>query len=85
MRKNIFIPLKSIGNFFLEDKIEKYFSTCNFKHTSVDTSTGWETYSLDDEGIALFTEDGKIISILTDGNCFYKDINIIGMNFGTNN
>lgn len=78
---NILKPFNSIGSFFLGDEIKKYLQKYNFRQTPVDLSTGWETYSIDDEGIALFTENDIIVSILCEKVCIFNDKNIIGMNF----
>ncbi|WP_397301576.1 hypothetical protein [Nonlabens ulvanivorans] len=46
----------------------------------MDESTEWETYSLEDEGVYLYVENNKIISIVSDLECLYNGRNIIGMN-----
>jgi hypothetical protein len=75
-----FIPLESIGEFDLDAQICDYTEKFNFKYSPADKSTEWETYSLENEGISLYVEDNKIISIVCDEECLYKGRNIIGMN-----
>ena len=77
---NYFIPLKRVGDFELNAQISNYADKYNFKHSSIDKSTGWETYSLVNEGISLYVEDGKIVSIVCIEECLYQGRNIIGMN-----
>lgn len=75
-----FIPLERVGEFDLNAQISDYTEKFNFKYSPADESTDWETYSLENEGISLYVEENKIISIVCDEECLYKGRNIIGMN-----
>lgn len=75
-----FTPLEGVGEFELNTQIGNYTKLFNFKHSPADESTEWETYSLENQGISLYVEDGNIISVMCDEECLYKGRNIIGMN-----
>ncbi len=75
-----FTPFEGISDFVLESNINNYLNEFNLKYTPIDDSTEWETYSLEDEGISLYVEDNKIVSIACEEECLYKGRNIIGMN-----
>lgn len=75
-----FIPLERVGEFDLNTQISDYTEKFDFKYSPIDESTEWETYSLENDGISLYVEDDKIISIVCDEECIYKGRNIIGMN-----
>ncbi len=75
-----FIPLERVGEFELNTGICGYIENFNFKYSPIDESTEWETYSLENEEISLYVEDGKIVSIVCNEECLYKGRNIIGMN-----
>jgi len=76
---NYFIPLERVGEFELDTDIKNYKKIFNFEYTPADESTGWETFSLENEGISLYVEDNKIVSIVCDEECLYKGRNIINM------
>lgn len=75
-----FIPLEKVGEFYLNTKISDYTKKFSFQYSPADESTEWETYELENEGISLYIEDDKIISIVCNEECLYKGRNIIGMN-----
>ncbi len=77
---NYFIPLIGIGDFELNTNLSDYAERFDLKYSPVDESTEWETYSLEDEGVYLYVENNKIISIVSDLECLYNGRNIIGMN-----
>lgn len=76
---NYFIPFEKIGEFEIEADLSKYIDNFNFEYTPPDDSTGWETYSISDEGISLYIEKGVIVAIVCEKECLYKGRNIIGM------
>ena len=76
---NIFIPLKKIGEFELGTNINIYKDKYMFKYTEKDISTGWETYSSEQNNISLFVENNIIVSIVCEVECFFNKMNIIGI------
>ncbi len=74
-----FVPLERIGDFGLNTDICNYIEVFDFKYSPADDSTEWETYLLENDGISLYVEDDKIVSIVCDEECLYKGRNIIGM------
>lgn len=75
-----FIPLERIGDFELNADICNYIENFDFEYSPADESTEWETYSLKNDDISLYVEDGKIVSIVCNEECIYNGRNIIGMN-----
>jgi hypothetical protein len=73
-----FIPFERIGGFILESNIEDYKNK-KFTHTPIDDVTEMETYSIDDLGLSLYVENGKIDSVECNDECLYKGRNLIGM------
>ena len=75
-----FIPFKRIGKFKFKDRISLVIKDLNYEYLDKDQS-GYESFILNDLGVSLYVEDNLIESIACDQECYFKGINIIGMNF----
>lgn len=80
IKDKFFIPFKSIGVFILNSDINKYLKNYIYEYTEVDEITGWDTYNIIGLNISLFTDSGKIVSMLCENECYYNNKNIIGVN-----
>lgn len=72
-------PCNAVGPFILQNFIDSY-NDYQFEIHPLIKETSWTTYELPDEGIALFVENQKIVSISCSTKCLYKGYNLIGMN-----
>jgi hypothetical protein len=73
-------PHIRVGEFMFGQDINEYLKKYPFIFTPEDKSTGWETYTLEKEGLVLFTERKSIVSILCEKNCHYKEYELINSN-----
>ena len=73
------VPFERVGDFELGGDLINYKENYNFDYSPADDSTGWETYSIQDEGLSIYTEANKIVSIACDEECLYNGRNVIGM------
>ena len=75
------VPLKGVGPFMFEEAIASYID--NFGLIEVpegdDEITNWSNYEMPGYGIDLYVEDGKIVSICCEYQCFFRGKNLIGL------
>lgn len=77
------VPNSSFGPIKLGDQIDLYIQNLHLSNDdSEDDKTNWIEYTLPDEDVYVYVENGIIVSITSYENFIYKDKNIIGMQVG---
>jgi hypothetical protein len=75
-------PLKRIGCFELGAPVQSYIERCRLTLVTYDDDpTGWDTYEMPDMDMALHVEEGEIVSVACEEECWYKGVNLIGFDF----
>ena len=75
----VWVPNQSLGPVFIGSKIENYIGVFALtKDTTVD-ATGWDTYVFPNHNIYIDTDNGKVVSITSYSEFFYKGQNLIGL------
>lgn len=75
--ENVLIPFKSVGKYNIGGSIDEHIEQAISVDDEAD-STGWITYSMKD-GIDLYVEENKIISICCTKTCYYNGLDLIGL------
>lgn len=74
-----FIPFKGVGSFSFGRSIEEY-KNHDFVFELGEDSTDWNEYQLENNGLYIYVEDGLIVSINCNKECWLKGVNLIGHN-----
>jgi len=74
------IPLERVGPFKFGCSIKEYVQKYGLVNIpeEYNEKVDWEVYKFC-EGDRIYTENGRIISVLCSSNCLYKGRNLIGM------
>ena len=73
-------PYIGVGDFDFGKKINTYFDIYKFEYFKCEDATEWDMYKVPDLSIEIYTENETIVSIACRKHCYFKGINIIGMN-----
>lgn len=76
-------PLKQVGPFKFGSTLKEYSDTFSFREdeNKYRTPEDWKAYIIDGENdnLAIYVEDGEIVSIRSEKELYYKDYNLIGL------
>lgn len=72
-------PFISVGPFFFDKSVDDYQSY-DFVFEPSDDKTEWSEYDLPEFGLTLYVENGLIVSINCNKQCWLNGINLIGYN-----
>ena len=76
-------PLKCIGPFLFNSELINYvdlsFSELPEEYDEV---VGWQVYTLPQNDVRIYTENGKIVSVACYEECILGDFNLVGLEVG---
>jgi len=78
-------PLEGIGDFRIGSNVRSVLQEYKYELSEDEYNTGQDTYIFRTLGISLFVnkESGLIESVLSDEECLFKGMNIIGMSLNS--
>ncbi len=78
----LLIPNKSLGIFILGDYIEKYLYLSHVQKCENEERFSYNSYEFYNGNIEVWlTEDNRVRTIHCDKKCYWKNQNLIGMNY----
>ncbi|WP_089724377.1 hypothetical protein [Candidatus Thiosymbion oneisti] len=83
MSEMILEPLRGVGPFLFGEVIEPLINKLGLIELpeEYDDEVGWITYTIPEQDICIYSEDGKIVSVACYEDCWYKGRNLIGLAF----
>ena len=81
MTKLDFVPFERVGPFRFGTHIDQYELGEEAEFYPEDEDTGWESCDIEELGLSIYTEGGKIESICATREFFFGDMNLIGASF----
>ena len=76
-------PLKSIGPFMFNSELINYvYLSFSELPEEYDEVVGWQSYTLPQNDVRIYTENGKIVSVACYDECILGDFNLVGLEEG---
>lgn len=82
MGKIDLVPLKRVGPFVFRSQLNDYLELGLIEvPEDYIKEVDWKVFTINNKDIRLYFEDGLLVAVLCDDECYYNDINLIGLDF----